>query len=156
MSKDSGALWLKAKRTFEILPRLGYISMFESEFTCNELSSRAENGVAFRFEIGQRILVHLAVTNDFGRQVAFCCEQVARIEGRQFADFRGGYVAAGRTSGLHMIDHGCRDRGRIFPDFVFITVAVLTNVIGENRAAVPEMDGIGPAAGRRLRQTKTE
>ena len=147
---------MRAKGAFEIPSRLGYISLFEFEFTCNELSSRAENEVAFRFETGQRILIHLAVANDFGGQVAFCCEQVARIEGRQFADFRSGYVAGGRTSGLHMIDHGCRDRVRIFPDFVFVPVAVLTNVIGENRAAVPEMDGIGPAAGRRLRQTETE
>ena len=154
VNKDGGIVWLEAEGAFEVLFRLGDVAVFELEFPSDEVGGRAQHWVAFGFEAGENVGVDFAFLDDPGDQVALTGEAVGGSEGGEIRDVRstGGGMTR-HTAGIDMVHDRLGNCVGIVADVVFEVAAGFADVIGQNGAAIFQVNGVRPrtSEGRRHR-----
>ena len=64
----------------------------------------------------------------------------------EIADFGGRRPCTGRhTTFFDVVHDGLRDRVRVVTDVVFVMIAVLANMVGQDATTILQMDGVSPS-----------
>src|SRR5208337_4204277 len=108
---------------------------------------RAQLGVALTFQTGQHVRVNLAFLDNLDENRTFVVETVSGRESGKVGDLGGRRSAVrGHTAGIDVVHQRLGDSVRIVAHIVFVVAAVFADVIGDNGAAVFQMDGVGQRA----------
>ncbi len=149
VEKDGGIFRLEAQGGIEVAAGLGEIAVIEFEFSGEELGGGAEFGIAFGFEFCQGVGIDLTVSDDGAGEIAGVGERVRRGNGGKIVGaFSGGCRTGGQAAGFDAVDGSFGDGVRIVADFILVTAANFADVVGENGAAVLQMDGLSQGRSR--------
>ena len=147
IDKDGGIVRLEAEGALEILPRLSDVAVFEFKFSGDEVGRRAQLGIALAFQAGENVGIDLAFLDDLADEIALVGKAVGGSKGREIADLGGCRCdMSGHAAGIDVIYGRLGDRVGIVADVVFVVIAVFADVIGDDGAAIFQMDGVGPCA----------
>ena len=119
--------------------------MVEFKLAGNEVSSSAQLGISFAFKFRKSVGVNLAILHNCLGQVTLVREAISRDESGELSDTLGrarGRNAGGHAAGLDTFHRALGNGITIVADFIFVAAAIFPDVIGEDGAAVLQVDRV--------------
>ena len=135
---------MEAKGAVEIAAGLIDVAVIEFELSGDKVRRSAQVCISFAFKFRNRVGVDLAVLDNFVRKVALVRETVSGHESGQV----GGILCApedavrGHAAGFYVIHRTLGNGISVVADFVFIAIAVFADMVGEDGAAILQMDRV--------------